>query len=508
MESNDQFSIYRMENNTFLGDSLCVVYKASPAEIKLNGLTGPDIAIYIKTPKDISQINSVVDIQNKELFAKDKNILLRLASECQFGTFGDSHCDCESQRVACLEAIKSYGQGVYIQLPQEGQGQGLFYKAKELQLQVHGIDPLGKFVGKKDIYEASNYLTGTSNVDKRKFSVLQSVFSTLKLNRYKYMLISSNPHKAEVLSKQLGISLSGSQDVKREMNIDNVGEYLAKIYKKSFALSDEDLRQVYGVLFNAKNIPDRASSLLQCIKDDLHLGREFNVNQDLLQKIANLGKAEKNQTPVNILDASKENNYREFQIELLVKDDDVGRLIQKGLLGSLSDIAFEQNYFYDLVYFKNTVTRDLKIRRKSKISGKHELIESRLIYKALVADNEYDIKNITINDREVADLLSSSLEGYEVYYVPVFTHTCEQAPRYPELLMLVKRYSRTLKTLSIMGDKNRVESFIDDISKLIEIEITPDPTNIRTINSDLSLDFDYDSLAEHELAFFKENFKG
>lgn len=292
------------------------------------------------------------------------------------------------------------------------------------------------------------------------------------------------------------------------MNIDNVGEYLAKIYKKRFALSDEDLRKIYEVLFAARNIPDRASSLLQCIKDDLHLGREFNVNHDLLQKIANLSKVEKNQIPINILDASGENNYREFQVELLVSDKDVGKLIQNDLLSSLSDIAFEQNYFYDLVYFKNTVTRDLKIRRKSKISGKRELIESRLIYKALVGDNEYDIKSIKINDREVADLLSNSLEGYEVYYVPVFTHTCEHTSHYPELLMLVKRYSPTLKTLSIMGDKGRVEQFINDISKLIEIEITPDPTNIRTINRDLSLDFDYDSLAEQELAFFKEHFKG
>ena len=497
-----------MENNSYLGDSLCIVYQASPEEVDINGLTGSDIAIYIKTPKDIGVINSIDDIQSKDLFTKDKDILVRLASECQFGTFGDSHCDCESQRVACLEAIKSYGQGMYIQLPQEGQGQGLFYKARELQLQVHGIDPVGKSVGKKDIYEAANYLTGTSNVDKRKFAVLQNIFSTLRLNRYKYVLISSNPRKAEALSEQMGIVLSGTQDVKRQLNIDNVGEYLAKIYKKSFALSDDDLRQIYEVLFNAKVIPDRAESLLQCISEDLQLGREFSVNHELLLKIANLGTTKDHQTPVNILDTSNEHNYREFQIELLVGDKDIGKLIRNNLIGNLSDIAFEQNYFYDLVYFKNTITRDLKIRRKSKISGKHELIESRLIYKALVADNEYDIRNIAINDKEVADLLSNSLEGYEVYYVPVFTHTCESSPLYPDLLMLVKRYSHTLKTLSIMGSRNEVESFIEDASRLIEIEITPDPTNIRTINKDLSLDFNYDILADQELVFFKKYFKG
>jgi len=74
--------------------------------------------------------------------------------------------------------------------------------------------------------------------------------------------------------------------------------------------------------------------------------------------------------------------------------------------------------------------------------------------------------------------------------------------------MLIKRYSTNLRTLSIMGNKTRVENYIKNISKFIEIEITPDPTNIRTVNKDLSLEFDYDILAKEELLFFKEFFKG
>lgn len=508
MIAKNQFSIYRMENNTYLGDCLCVVYKASQQEMEANGLTGSDIAIYIKTPKDIKSINSIMDMQSQDLFIRDKDIILRLASECQFGTFGDSHCDCESQRVACLDVMKNYGQGIYVQLPQEGQGHGLLYKAQELQLQLHGFSPSGEFIGKKDIYEASMVLTGSSNVDVRGFYILKQIFSILRLDNYKYILISSNPKKVDTLSRDVGIIISSSKDVKREINIDNVGEYLAKIYKKSFALSDEDLRHIYGVLFSAKSIPVRVCSLLQGIKDDLRLGRKFTVNHVLLQKIVDLNKAKKNDFPVNILDASNKNSYREFQVELLVGSKDIGILIKNNLVGSLSDVAFEQNYFYDLVYFKNTFTRDLKIRRKSKISGVRELIESRLIYKTLVDNNEYDIRSIAINDSEVADLLSNSLEGYEVYYVPVFTHTCGYVTSYSDLTMLVKRYSSNLRTLSIMGEKSRVESFINDISKFIEIEITPDPTNIRTVNKDLSFEFDYDSLAQEELMFFKEFFKG
>ncbi len=508
MSTKNRFSVYKMENNTYLGDCLCVIYQATPKEMEDNGLTNSDIAIYIKTPKDIKSINSIEDFQKNELFNRDKDVIIRISSECQFGVFGDSHCDCESQRTACLDAIKSYGQGVYVQLPHEGQGRGLFYKAQELQLQIHGFNPVGKFIGKKDIFEASKEITGSVNVDIRSFDILKNIFSSLLFNKYKYILISSNPKKVDALSKKTGITISGSRDVQREINIDNVGEYLAKIYKKRFALSDDDLRDIYEVLFKAKVIPGRVGSLLRGIREDLELGRKFAINHAFLKKIVDLNKKKTNDSPVGILSLSNKKSYREYQVELLVDEKDIGLLINNNLLGSFSDLSFEQNYFYDLVYFKDTVTRDLKIRRKSKINGSHELIESRLVYKAPVGQNEYDIRDITITDRDVADLLSNSLEGYEVYYVPVFTHTCARTSKYPELLTLVKRYSTNFRTLSVMGEKNQVEAFLKDISKQIEVEITPDPTNIRTINKDLSLKFDYEILAREELVLFKEFFKG
>ena len=49
------------------------------------------------------------------------------------------------------ESIKliSENGGIYVHLPQEAQGWGLFYKLKELELQVSGRTEKGKFIGKK-----------------------------------------------------------------------------------------------------------------------------------------------------------------------------------------------------------------------------------------------------------------------------------------------------------------------------------------------------------------------
>src|SRR5690606_17686846 len=157
-----------------------------------------------------------------------------------------------------------------------------------------------KFIGKKDIYEACKVLTGTTEVDIRGLSTLRTIFSVLGLNIYNYVLVSSNPKKAAGLAEDVGITIIGSRDVQRVLNIDNVGEYLAKIYKKGFSLSDEDLREVYDVLFNAQHIPERAKALLGYINDDLNLGKTFSLDMELLHKIASLAMSEhRGQVPIH-----------------------------------------------------------------------------------------------------------------------------------------------------------------------------------------------------------------
>src|SRR5437660_1441821 len=115
-----------MQHNTYLGECLCVVYQPQPEEVQTDQLQTPLILLVIKSKYPSIDIKTLKDLQTAALFDKDAPILLRVSSECLFGVFGDSHCDCEDQRVATLREIQRTGQGIYIHLPQEAQGNGLF----------------------------------------------------------------------------------------------------------------------------------------------------------------------------------------------------------------------------------------------------------------------------------------------------------------------------------------------------------------------------------------------
>lgn len=177
------FSFYHMHNNFYLGDCLCIIYKPSNKEIVSDSLLSEYILILLKSQKDLSNISTVRNFIDNEIFQKKDKILLRISSECLLGNFGDSHCDCESQKISALKEINNCKQGIYIHIPQEAQGNGLFYKAKELELQVNGINPCGKYIGEKNIKEASEYLLKAKNkLDKRNYTSLLTVFKQLKVN--------------------------------------------------------------------------------------------------------------------------------------------------------------------------------------------------------------------------------------------------------------------------------------------------------------------------------------
>lgn len=136
-------ALYHMQRNHYLGDCLCIVCQPTEAHQLHDALQNRFLVIFLVTRALARDIRTLADLRTLEIFDRDDPILLRIASECLLGTFGDSHCDCESQRLAALRAIQSAGQGVYIHLPQEAQGRGLLYKARELELQVSGRDPNG-----------------------------------------------------------------------------------------------------------------------------------------------------------------------------------------------------------------------------------------------------------------------------------------------------------------------------------------------------------------------------
>lgn len=505
---NKRIAFYHMQHNSYLGNCICLVYSPTKEEIASDALQSPHVLILIKSKLDLSPINTLEDFKSKDIFSSDSPIVLRISSECLLGVFGDSHCDCESQRTASLREISLVGQGIFIHLSQEGQGNGLIYKVKELELQVNGIDPLGLFIGEKSVHDAAKHLLGSADfLDKRNYNSLSRIFQELLLNRYSYDLMSDNPQKINYLKKVADIKINSLRGIKRTITIENAGEYLAKLYMKNFEMNDQELQSIYYALFSAKELPNRVISLLKYIQEDLAYGKQFRANNELLSKIANLHQAK--QGPHNFQDLAlfkDSTSYTEYQTEVVISAKEVDLLFKNNIFSNDESVAYEENYFYDLVYLKGVPARSLKIRKNFRLINRDHPTSLKLIYKIPLSENNYIIKSITIANEDLANLIGLALRDYEIHFLPVFTHNIATSNN--DITILLKRYSNELRTLSLMGEKEKVEGFIKNLRQYVQAEEIDDPTNHRYIRRDLSLGFQYEELVDEELEIFKKYHKG
>ena len=181
-----------------LGDNvLAVCYTADEKQIEFNSLTNKDILILIKNDEFSKYFGSQDFSLKKCLYNsfKEKNIFMRIQCECLLGTYGDSHCDCESQKQEALKILKEKG-GIYIHLPQEAQGYGLNYKLKELELQVNGRDETGRFIGCKNRNEAQKIILKKEKFeDKRNYEIIRDILKELNLFDNSFILITESEKK-------------------------------------------------------------------------------------------------------------------------------------------------------------------------------------------------------------------------------------------------------------------------------------------------------------------------
>jgi GTP cyclohydrolase II len=504
-----QCAIYRMESNTYLGHCICVVYEPTSVEIETDHLQSPFVLALIKTSSDLSEVRTADDLRGTQLFDSDKPVLLRIGSECLLGMFGDSHCDCEAQRMASLREIDHVGQGVYVHLPQEAQGNGLFYKAQELQIQVTGIDPDGNYVGSKDISEAAAHLLGSGQpLEKRQYSSLVRLFALVGLDRYAYHLISDSPDKAAALQTQLRINVVALHEAKRPVTLENAAEYLAKLYKK-YSLSDQELEDIYLAISAAEEIPGRILSLLRYLQEDIALGHPFKANLQLLDKISGIGEQRGVQYEyVNDMPLLKDiESYDEYQVELkITTTDDVNKLFDAGILKAMDSLRYEENHFYNLAYFRDVPARSLKIRNAYRLTDRSRPVESKFIYKLPLGEKFYRIKSLVMDDDEIARLLVAALRDYERHLQPVLTHNVITIE--PEVTVLIKRYNRELRTLSVMGPERRVCDFVNTVRRSVSAEEIDDPSNFRYLNRSLSIDFVLSELQDEEVSLFRAYYMG
>lgn len=259
-----KMAMYKMNHNQYLGNCFSVVCEN---ETIPKGFTRSEVTVFIKTTEEIwNTVNTLEELKQADLFG-DREPYLRIASECMFGMMGDSHCNCEQERVKALKKIGS-ATGVYIHLPQEAQGMGLFYKAKELHLQVHGYLPSGEFVGCQTQTDAAFLLTGHKIIDIREFDFVGKMMHELCMDHYHYIFMSRNPAKVKSLKKS-GITIDGMYDIATRMNADNMGEYLTKWIEKGYCFTLDEVEQVLERMDSEEILPVRAKTLLTKAADML-----------------------------------------------------------------------------------------------------------------------------------------------------------------------------------------------------------------------------------------------
>ena len=253
--NNDKISFYLQNNNNlFNADVLTVCYKADENEIKEYGLTSPNIVLFIKNDK-ISEIKAENDCnyydEIKKMFS-EKKIILRIQSECFLGMYGDSHCDCEIQRINSIKII-SQNDGILVHLPQEAQGWGLHYKLKELELQVSGRTSNGEYIGKKDRDSAQKILLDVNNFcDNRNYGIVAKIFKELSIDKNTFLLITDSEKKVSNLNNMGIKSIKYSDDISTRINADNVSEYLVKIYNSTHNYDEEIISSIFKIISKRK----------------------------------------------------------------------------------------------------------------------------------------------------------------------------------------------------------------------------------------------------------------
>lgn len=125
---------------------------------------------------------------------RQSDVLVRVHSECMTGDlFGSLRCDCRSQLLWALHAIRECGAGLLVYLRQEGRGIGLTAKIRAYALQDCGHDTV-----------TANIALGFP-ADCRTYNAAAAAIHALEIRSIR--LLSNNPDKENSL-RQLGVTIS------------------------------------------------------------------------------------------------------------------------------------------------------------------------------------------------------------------------------------------------------------------------------------------------------------
>lgn len=458
----ERLSFYFQKNNHLFNDCiLTVCYNATNEEIKQYGLTGENIVLLIKNSKlknliDSANINYYKEIS--KLFS-NQNIFLRIQCECLLGMYGDSHCDCEEQRMQSVKLI-SENDGIYVHIPQEAQGWGLFYKLKELELQVSGRNENGKFIGKKNRDEAQKFLLKNSKFDDlRSYGIIYKIFNELGLLSEKFVLISDSEKKYQTLLKQ-GFNVQKlSTYYADEINSDNLSEYLVKILNNTHTYSENIIDRIID-LINKRKYNSRTLSTLISIVDKINNDKSYDLDPKIKSKIVKA---------YNNIICGEEKKYIFDNSTIKIQNNfscKVNSSIFKAIQNVYGNNVFDRISLEKLYYFEEKNDKSATRIRSSKVLdtiGKYGIFMKGQIH---VEQRDFNEDKTQILQKEISlSKLRAFFENNNYDYlkrVEMITMISER--RIPGINIYIKKLPNIeSRIMDVFGKKDKIQEFINNI---------------------------------------------
>lgn len=453
---------FQRNNILFNSDIISICYEADVEEVKKYNLTSSNILIFIKHNKinyeTCSKRKNYINIIKKAF--ENENIFLRIQCECMLGVFGDSHCDCENQRIDSIKKI-SDNNGIFIFLPQEAQGWGLTYKFKELELQVSGKMQSGENIGIKNRDEAQEIILGNQKFkDNRSYEIVYNLLKMLGVDKNKFVLISDNYKKIETLSSY-GLDIINYSEYEKDINSDNLSEYLIKIYNNTHDYSDKIIDEILNKILK-RQYNERTLSTLVKIVNRIKNDKSYSLNPKIKKKILDT---------YNDIICGEEKKYIIGEENKIKSQNNFCCKVSTSIFKVIKNIyqknIFERISLERIYYFQNKNNSELIKIRTSEIL---EIRDENVLFfvgQHHAEERDYTNNNTVIQNEITISKLNSYFENPNYDYVKtVEMITTISENDIPGVKIFIKRIpSIENRIMDIFGKKEDIKKFIDNVMK-------------------------------------------
>lgn len=192
--------------NQYLGDCVSIAYQIDQERYAEDGLTGGFVLFLIKTKKEqFPFLGTRLTLLGRKSFLAER-VPLRVMSSCLTGLIGDTMCDCADDMARYLRLINKLGEGIFVYVPQEGQGRDIRTKIRDHRLQYGFNDEDGR-IPNMTFSEATRTLFPDEHFDLRGYHFLKECFSELGIDTLPFSWLGGQ-RRMEQVHADTGFSLT------------------------------------------------------------------------------------------------------------------------------------------------------------------------------------------------------------------------------------------------------------------------------------------------------------